>query len=84
MLSTLQVLFQPGETVELRCVGNRTLNGFYRDFAKLAQDAETLNTDFNPKQNVYVCLNPVQPELFARCADKFGPTERGYDGCDRL
>jgi len=77
MLSNLQVLFQPGETVELRCVGNRTLNGFYRDLAKLAQDADTLNTDFNPKQNVYVCLNPVLPELFARCVDKFGPTDRG-------
>jgi len=76
IISNIQVLFQPGDTVELRCVGNRTINGFYRDLEKLAEDAEALNTNFNPQQNVYVCLNPVLPDLYARCADKFGPTER--------
>ena len=37
---TLHLLFQPGETIELRCVGNGpTINGYYRDFDKLAQAA---------------------------------------------
>jgi AAA domain-containing protein len=77
MISNLQVLFAPGDTVEMRCVGNRTINGFYRDLNKLSKDAAALNYDFNPQQNVYVCLNPVQPELYARSADRFGPTDRG-------
>ena len=77
LIANLQVLFQPGDTVELRCVGHRTISGFYRDFSKLAQDAAALNTDFNPKENVYVCLNAAQPDLYARSADKFGYAERG-------
>jgi hypothetical protein len=77
IFSNLQILFQPDDTVELRCVGNRTINGFYQDQCKLAKDAAALNYDFSPQQNVYVCLNPVLPELFAKCADKFEPTKRG-------
>ena len=77
LFTNLQVLFLPGDTVELRCVGKRTINGFYRDLNKLAKDAATLNYDFSPQQNVYCCLNPVSPDLYARCADKFGPIDRG-------
>ncbi len=40
---TLAVLFQPGETVELRAVGGRTINGYYRDMVRLSADAQTLN-----------------------------------------
>ena len=70
---TLDVLFEPGDTIELRCVGNRTINGFYRDEGKLAQDACQLNSeDFSPLQNVYVCLNPLLPDLYARRSDHFG------------
>jgi hypothetical protein len=75
---TLDVLFRPGETIELRCVGHRTLNGYYRNIEKLAEDAATLNdSSFNPSQNAYSCLNPVDPELFARRADTFGNAQRG-------
>ena len=73
----LQVLFKHGETVEVRCVGDWIINGFYRDLNKLARDANTLNTDFNPQQNVYVCLNPVLPDLYAQRPEQFGRTERG-------
>lgn len=74
----LRLLFQPGETVELRCVGNGpSINGYYRNFDKLAQDACRLNAEFNPLQNVYVCLNPVKPELYGRRADQFGAAKKG-------
>jgi hypothetical protein len=76
---SISVLFKPAETIEMRCVGDRTLNGYYRYVDKLAQDAYALNHDINPKQNVYVCLNPVLPELFPRRADSYGVTGRG--GC---
>jgi len=77
ILRSLEILFQPGDTVELRCVGGRTINGFYRDFGKLAQDAYSLNQEFGPPQNVYLCLNPVLPELYARRPDEFGYTAKG-------
>ena len=48
----LDLLFQSGDTVELRCVGNRTINGFFRDFDKLARGAYDLNVNFNPIENV--------------------------------
>ena len=74
---SLGVLFEPGETIELRCVGNRTISGFYRDQDKLAADAQQLNSVFKPLENCYVTLNPVQPELFGRRADEFAICKRG-------
>jgi len=75
---SLSVLFEPGDTVEMRCVGDRTINGFYRDHDKLEEDACQLNgKGFNSPQNVYVCLIPVHPELYARRADQFGYARKG-------
>ena len=74
---SLEVLFEPNDTIELRCVGSRPINGYYRDQDKLAADARRLNQDFNPQNNVFVCLNPVLPDLYARQADEFGYTPRG-------
>ena len=62
----------------MRCVGQgRTIDGYYRDLEKLSLDATALNNDFNPHQNVYVCLNPVLPDLYARRPEQFGQVERG-------
>ncbi|MCE9552870.1 MAG: AAA family ATPase [Planctomycetes bacterium] len=75
---TLAVLFQPGDTIELRCVGHRPINGYYRDPTKLTEHACQLNgEDFHPPQNVYVCLNPVRPDLYARRDDQFGHAAKG-------
>lgn len=75
---SLNLLFAPGDTVELRCVGNgKTVNGYYRDPHKLARDAVRLNQDFTPRENVYVCLNPTHPQLFARRPDEFGASFKG-------
>ena len=80
---SLQVLYQPGDTIELRCVGDRTINGYYRDPQKLAADAYQLNSQLRPQQNAYVCLNPVRPELYARRADQFGYARRGEGAQDQ-
>lgn len=80
---SLELLFQRGDTIELRCVGNRTINGFYRDLDKLADDAFRLNSSFDPLENCYVCLNPVQPELHGRRADQFSRCAKGESVSDR-
>ena len=74
---SLQLLFQEGDTIELRCVGNQTINGFYRDPDKLAQDAHHLNSALHPPENCYVCLNPTLPELYARRAERCAVCKKG-------
>ena len=70
---TLSILFREGDTVELRCIANgQVVNGYYRDLTKLAEDACRLNFDFSPFFNAFVCLSPVDPQLFARRANEFG------------
>ena len=73
----LSVLFEPNDTVELRCVGNRIIGGFYRDVNKLVDDAFALNTTFNPLENCYIGINPCLPELFGRRADQFAICGKG-------
>ena len=74
ILATVNLLFEPEETVELRCVTDGCiLNGFYRDFLTLGHDAVALNAG----ENIYVCLNPVLPELYARRADRTARAGRG-------
>ena len=81
--NTLMVLFAPGATVEMRCVGNgKTINGYYPDLEKLASDACRLNTDFSPRENVFVCLNRVDPQLYARRADQFGAAGKNTGAID--
>ena len=75
---TSVVLFPLGETIELRCVGHHhTIGGYYHDQQKLAEDACTLNLDFEPKENVFVCLNPINPQLYGRRPDKFAQVNKG-------
>ena len=82
---TLAVLFQPGDTLELRCVGHRsTINGYYRDVAKLANDASSISSEeFHPSHNVYVCLNAVRPDLYPRRADQYGYAAKGEGANDQ-
>jgi len=82
ILRTLNLLFQPDDTVELRTVGQPSLNGYYHNLRKLADDAFGLNVNFSPQQSVFVCLNPVLPELYARRADQFGRARKGEGASD--
>ena len=45
ILNTLNVLFEPGDVVEMRCADSPRINGFYKDFAQLASDAAELRAD---------------------------------------
>ncbi len=74
---TLGVLFQPGDTVELRCIADRVVNGYYRNPDKLAVDACSLNGDITPQHNIYTCLNPVDPQLYGRRADQYAYACKG-------
>jgi hypothetical protein len=63
----LQVLFEPGQVVELRVPnhprGNATTAGYFDDFAELAKEAEVLS---GKAPGVYVTLNRINPALLAR------------------
>lgn len=66
----LEVVTQPGQTVELRIPGiqgKRTDSGYFNDLDKLAVAA----ADYESRaEGVYITLNPVQPALLARSANR--------------
>ncbi len=85
MKRSLGVLFQPGDTIELRTISDSGIisNGYYRDQEKLAADAAMMGGgSFHPPQNIYVLLNPVKPALFAKRADKIARTGKGGGSSD--
>jgi hypothetical protein len=66
---TLGVLFQAGDTVELRIPKTEregTVSGYFTDHAALAKALAARNGD----PGVYVTLNPVIPALLARCSNR--------------
>ena len=70
ILSACQILFFSPQTVEVRAIGKRgTASGYYNDFEKLARDVHTLNHS-GEYAGMYVTLNPVNPDLFARRANR--------------
>lgn len=74
---TVSLLWQAGDTIELRCLGDRVINGFYRDFSKLAEHACALSEQLSPQKSVYASLNPIDPLLYGRRAENYGPAHKG-------
>jgi hypothetical protein len=66
---TLDVLFAPGDVVEMRAFKDRrcTISGYYSDFERLAQDAARYNGRVGA---IYVTLNRLNPDLLARRANR--------------
>lgn len=67
----MSVLFTPGQVVELRVPrrrGNGWGGGWFDDHKLLA--AEAGKASQQGSKAVYVTLNPVKPELLARCANR--------------
>ena len=64
---SISLLLQQGQTYELRCFGRGTTSGYFRDFGKLAGAAARLS---GSTPGVYITLNPVSRDLFARSADR--------------
>jgi P4 family phage/plasmid primase-like protien len=72
---SLNILFSPGDVVELRALGkrkNEIQSGYFRDHAKLAEVARTLDLTGEHK-GIYIVLNKINPALYARSPDKITP-----------
>jgi hypothetical protein len=68
ILHTVEVLFEPGATVELRAFkGRETVSGYYDDHVLFACDASKLE---DRGYCVYVTLNEVDPALLARASNR--------------
>jgi hypothetical protein len=66
--SALELLLEPGSTAELRILNTEcgTVSGYYRQPKKLAEAAY----QWDSAPGIYVTLNPVNPDLYARAADR--------------
>ena len=72
---SLRILFRPGDIVEVRVpktLREGTVSGYFDDMAALKQAVLTRTRDVG----IYVTLNPVRPELLARCANRLQPSPR--------
>ncbi|SFN01699.1 hypothetical protein [Thermodesulforhabdus norvegica] len=66
---TLELLYQPGEVVEVRILGApraRVIAGYFNDPKRLCAAI----TPYDGKVNIYTVLNPVHPGLLARAANR--------------
>ena len=76
--SACSVLFEPGQTVEVRMIGKRgTASGYYNNFDRLSADAVSFDNR-GEYAGAYVTLNPVNPDLLARRANRI-ETRLGRD-----
>jgi hypothetical protein len=69
---SLQILFRPGDIVEVRVpktLREGTVSGYFDDMGALKRAVLTRTRD----AGIYVTLNPVRPELLARCANRLQP-----------
>ena len=71
----LGILAQPGQVVEVRILNidgrrNRVDSGYFDDFAALARAIPAYN---GRAEGVYITLNPVNPDLLARAANRVKP-----------
>jgi hypothetical protein len=68
ILETLTALAEPGAIVEVRILHTRrgTVSGYFDDMAKLADAVSS----WNGKSNIYVTLNPVNPDLLSRANNR--------------
>ncbi len=76
--SACSILFRAGQTVEMRLIGKRgTASGYYNNFDKLSADAVSFDNR-GEYSGIYVTLNPVNPDLLARRANRI-ETRLGKD-----
>jgi hypothetical protein len=69
----MAVLFEEGQVVEVRILNApHTVSGYYDDFAQMATDALA----YSGRAAVYATLNPVNPALMARAANRLQPKPR--------
>ena len=70
IIAAARVLFEPGDVGELRIPGanngSGTLSGYFDNFETLADEGARVSG----AKSVYVGLNPVNPALLARAANR--------------
>jgi len=71
VLEALTLLIEPGSVAELRAIGadGRISSGYFDDPARMAAAAEVLDTSAE-FSGIYLTLNPVNPALHARRANR--------------
>jgi hypothetical protein len=82
ILDTLKLLIEPGAVVELRALDvstpdykrPHTVSGFFDDPERLAKAA----TSLTGARGIYLTLNPVNPALLARAANRLRPISERY------
>lgn len=75
----LRLLTDPGSTFEIRALGEERghsviWSGWFRDPAAAASEIRKVERN---AVGVYVTLNPVKPELYAKCANRLGRPGKG-------
>jgi hypothetical protein len=70
-----ELLFQPGEAIEVRVVAPWCGSGFFDNAKDLGEALGEL--DGLKPEAVYCSLNPVTPEAFERCPNQFQRAQRG-------
>lgn len=81
-MQAAELFLQPGDVVELRALGVPSGNGFVRNYSGYFSEAEALAKaadQFDKQQPQYcsVTINPVNPALFARAANKMKALKKG-------
>lgn len=75
----LRLLIVEGSTFEVRALGSDrgrevTLSGYFTDPSKAAKE---IAHSCSNMVGIYTTLNPVRPELLARCAHRIAPAKKG-------
>jgi P4 family phage/plasmid primase-like protien len=75
---TLRLLVSEGDTFEIRALGSErgrevTLSGYFTDPVKAAT---AIAQSCRGMVGIYTTLNPVRPELLARCANRIAPAKK--------
>jgi KaiC/GvpD/RAD55 family RecA-like ATPase len=85
ILRTLTLLHEPGAVFELRALrskqNGRNVSGYFSDQQEAARVAAKLSGAYD---GVYVTLNPVDPALLARCANRIQQAEKDGSTTDNL
>jgi hypothetical protein len=82
----LRLLYRDGDVVELRILNagkpGITLNGFF-EYGHLRKALRAVNEWDGRASGIYVALNPVDPRLLARCANRLQITQKEQGASDK-
>ncbi len=68
IVNGINTLINPGDLFELRIIGGKIAGGYYTDAEKAANDV--INYQGPPGSNFFITINPVNPPLLSRAANR--------------